>query len=77
MFQIVSVSGLLGIGLLFSLSFMMTYLTSRDVEGFFIWLPVFAGFVVWAGLLPLWVLVLSVIVLVLITINRLRMRRVQ
>lgn len=53
------------------LSIMFTMLTYKDVETFFIYLCVFGGFVVWSGLLPLWVIVLNLIIIVLILGNNL------
>ena len=51
---------------MFGLSLIMTYLTFKDSETFFIWLTVFAGFVVWSGLLDLWILIITLIGLCLI-----------
>ena len=59
---------MLGLSIMFGLSLFMTYLTSKDTESFFIFLTIFAGFVVWGGLIDLWVLVLCLIVLTLIMI---------
>lgn len=52
---------LIGLGLMFGLAFVFTALTFNKFECFLIWLTVFCGFVVWGGLLPLWVLVLCLI----------------
>ena len=61
---------MLGLSIMFGLSLFMTYLTSKDTETFFIFLTIFAGFVVWGGLIDLWVLVLCLIVLTLIMISK-------
>ncbi len=61
---------MLGLSIMFGLSLFMTYLTSKDTESFFIFLTIFAGFVVWGGLIDLWVLVLCLIVLTLIMISK-------
>ncbi len=66
----ITVSWLLGVGIMFGLSFLMTVLTNKNVETFFIYLTIFSGFVVWSGLLPLWILVICVIILTLIMINK-------
>jgi len=60
---------IMAIAIMFGLALMMTYLTYKDTETFFIWLTIFSGFTVWSGLLPLWVLVLCLITLILIIAN--------
>lgn len=54
---------------MFGMALVLTYMTFRDLETFFIWLTIFAGFVVWGGLLDLWVLILCLIILSVIMIN--------
>lgn len=54
---------LLGLGLMFGLAFVMNAITFNRTNSFFVWLTVFNAFMVWGGLLPLWTLVLSVIIL--------------
>ncbi len=65
-----TINFMLGLSIMFGLSLFMTYLTSKDTETFFIFLTIFAGFVVWGGLIDLWVLVLSLIILTLIMISK-------
>lgn len=65
-----SINFILGLSIMFGLSLFMSFLTSKDTEGFFIFLTIFAGFVVWGGLLDLWVLVLCLIILTIIMITR-------
>jgi len=60
---------IIGLALMFMLALIMTYWTYQDVETFFIFLTIFAGFVVWAGLIDLWVLIICVIVLCLIIVR--------
>jgi len=60
---------ILGMSILFAMTILLTYMTYKDLETFFIWLTIFAGFVVWSGMLPLWVLILCLIVLGLIIVN--------
>ena len=57
---------ILGIGLMFGLAFVLTFMTRKDMLSFLAWLTVFCGIVVWAGLLELWTLILCIIFLVLI-----------
>lgn len=73
----VALNTMMGIGIMFGLALLFSYLTFRDVETFFIWLTIFCGFVVWGGLLPLWVLVLDLIILVLIIANNVKQGSVE
>jgi hypothetical protein len=54
---------MLGLGIMFGFSFLMTVLTFDSFSSFFIWLTIFSAVVVWAGLLELWVLILCLIIL--------------
>jgi hypothetical protein len=54
---------MLGLGIMFGFSFLMTVLTFDSFSSFFIWLTIFSAIVVWAGLLELWVLILCLIIL--------------
>lgn len=54
---------------MFALALLLTYITYRDFESFMIWLTIFCGFIVWGGLLPLWVLILNLVVISLIIVN--------
>lgn len=60
---------IIGIALMFGMALILTYLTFRDLRTFFIWLTIFAGFVVWGGLLDLWVLILCLVILAMIIIS--------
>ena len=62
-FEISGFEWMLGIGIMFGLAFVMTVLTFSNIICFFIWLTIFNAFVVWAGLLPLWTLILCIIIL--------------
>lgn len=59
---------------MFGLALVMTKLTFNDIETFFIFLTIFSGFVVWSGLLPLWILIINLIILVLIIGNKVKKR---
>lgn len=61
---------ILGIGIMFLLALFMTYITFKDIETFFVFLTIFSAFVVWSGLVELWILVMCLIVLSLIIINK-------
>ena len=65
-----TINFMLGLGIMFGLSLFMTYLTSKDTETFFIFLTIFAGFVVWGELIDLWVLILCLIILTLIIYSK-------
>lgn len=54
---------ILGVGIMFGLAFVMNVLTFDSMSSFFIWLTIFCAIVVWADLLPLWVLILCILVL--------------
>lgn len=72
MSEVITVGWSIGLAVMFMLTLLMTYATYKDLETFFIWLNIFAGFVVWAGLVDLWVLVITLIALVLIIIIKIR-----
>lgn len=72
MSEIISIGWFVGLGVMFGLSLVMTYMTYQDLETFFIWLNIFTGFIVWSGLLPLWVLILTLISVSAIIIVKLR-----
>ena len=75
-YQTATTSWLLGVGIMFGLAFLMTVLTFKDIESFFIFLTIFSGFVVYAGLLPFSILVICFIITLLIIINNIRKNRV-
>ena len=54
---------IMGIGIAFGIALFLTYITYGDLESFVIWLTVAIGFMVFGGALPLWVLVLTIILL--------------
>lgn len=54
---------------MFALAMLMTMLTNKDLETFFVFLTIFSAFCVWSGLIPLWITVANIIILVLIIIN--------
>lgn len=69
-----SINFMLGLAIMFAMALFMTYLTSKDTETFFIFLTIFAGFVVWGELIDLWVLVLCLIILILIMLSKTKSR---
>lgn len=54
---------MIAIGLMFGLAFVMTLITFENIITFFVWLVIFNAFVVWGGMLPLWTLILTLIIL--------------
>jgi len=60
---------IIGLSLMFGLALLLTSFSNRNVETFFIFLNISAGFIVWSGLLDLWILVLTFIVLIFIIGN--------
>lgn len=66
-FGITGFEWLIGLGLMFGLALIMNIMTGfKSLMGFFLFLNIFNGFMVWANMLPLWTLVLNLIVLTLI-----------
>lgn len=61
-FDVSGFEWMLALGIMFGLAIVMTVLTFNNISTFFIWLTIFCAFVVWGGLLDLWVLILCVIV---------------
>ena len=57
---------IIGIGLMFGLAFVLSYLTYKDLPTFFIFLTIFNAFMVWSEFLPIWTLIICLIVLVII-----------
>lgn len=64
--SIVGLEWMIGIGLMFGLSFIFMYLTKKTISSFLVWLVIFNGFMVWGGLLDLWTLVLTLIIMVIV-----------
>jgi len=54
---------------MFGLALLLTAITYKKVETFFIFLNISAGFIVWSGLIDLWILVLTTIVLTFVIAN--------
>lgn len=63
-----------GISIMFGLAMVMTVISFKDIETFFIWLCIFSGFIVWIGFLPLWVLVGNILIVSLIVMNKIQKR---
>lgn len=68
----IDLSWILGIGIMFGLALVMAKLTFNDIDSFFIFLTIFSGFVVWSGLLPLWILIVNLVILVLLIAYRVK-----
>ena len=67
-------STIFGIGMAFGLSLVLTYYTFRTLLSFLIWLSIFLSFVVWAGILDLWVLVFNFIGIIFVVYIKYRNR---
>lgn len=70
--SIVGYEWIIGLGLAIGLAFTLDYLTFKDIKGFFIFLTIFVGFMVWAGMLELWSLVMCIILLTVIIITEVK-----
>jgi len=64
-----------GIGLMFGLAFLLNYFLDGNIKTFFVLLLFFAGFVVSAGMLDYWVIVLLLIVNVILIFIEIRQNR--
>jgi len=51
---------------MFGLSLVLNYYTFESLEGFFVFLLLFNGFVVWGDLLPFWTIILNFVILTFI-----------
>ena len=69
--QVLPANTMMGLGLMFILAFFMTYITYRNIRTFIIWLTLFSGFMVYAGLLDLWVMILCIIGMAIVIILKL------
>ena len=74
-FTIAGFEWVLGLGIMFGLALVMNYLTYKDNSAFFIYLTIFCSFMVWGGLLPLWVLVVCIMILTIILYMQLKSQR--
>ena len=64
-----------GITIMFGLALVLNFMTFNSIEGFFVFLTFFNIFVIYAGLLPLWSIILNIIVLSFIMYNQLNKKR--
>lgn len=69
-------SSLFGISIAFGLALLFTVYTFRTLNSFLIWLMIFLSFVIWSGLLPLWVLIFDLFILILIIFLKYRSNRI-
>lgn len=71
-FEMVGYEWMIALGLMFGLAFVMNLITFDSMSSFFIWLTIFNAIVVWGGLLPLWTLILSLILLTVVIYSEMR-----
>jgi len=55
-----------GIAIMFGLALVLNHYTIDNIKGFFVFLTFFNAFVVYAGFLPYWSLILNIVVLTFI-----------
>lgn len=67
-FDITGYEWILGVGLMFGLALILTLLTFKDLISFFVFLTIFNGFMVWAGLLEMWTIALNIAILIAVII---------
>lgn len=68
---------IIGLGMVFGLSFALTWIIKKDIKVFIAFLLVFDGIMVWAGLLELWVLILNLVITSMIVYYYLYMKRAE
>ena len=74
MFQLIEpeATWLIALALVFALALFMTFLSDKQTDTFFIFLTIFVGFGVWAGVLDLWILILCIIIITLLIIMNIK-----
>ena len=70
-----TVEWIIGLALMFGLALVMNRYTFESLQGFFVFLTIFNTFVIWAGLLPFWTLILNLIILTYIMYIELKIKR--
>lgn len=69
-------SSIFGISIAFGLAMLFTIYTFRTLNSFLIWLMIFISFTVWAGILPLWVLIFNMLILIIVIFLKYRSNRI-
>ena len=59
----ITIDWIIGISFMFGLALFLNSLTFKNMSGFFVFLTLFSSFMIWGGLLPLWVLIFNLIIL--------------
>ena len=75
-FSMAGYEWVLGLGIMFGLALVMSYLTYRTFVAFFVYMTIFNCFMIWAGLLDLWTLVLNLIILTVILFMQMKSQEV-
>lgn len=79
MFFQVSITGfewVLGLALMFGIAFILTLITYKSLMSFVVWLTMTCAFVVYGGLLDLWVLIMCLIILTIVVFMQMRSQAV-
>jgi len=71
----IEVDLMIGLGIMFGLSIIFTFLTYQNIVSFLSFSLLFSGFVVWAGLVPSWVLTLNLIILITVIFYKAKQQR--
>lgn len=66
-----------GISIMFGLAMVLNYMTFKSMPGFFVFLTFFNIFVVYAGLLPMWSVILNIIILSFVMYNQFNKKEVK
>jgi hypothetical protein len=67
--KIASENFILGLGLMFGLAIFTAYIVELNLENFFGFLTFYSAFVIWMGLLPIWILIINLLILLVLIIN--------
>lgn len=58
---------IIALPLLFGVSVLMTFITYKQLEVFFIWMVIIGTFLVYVGMIPFWILVILLIISITLT----------
>ena len=73
--MLITYEWIIGIALMFSLAFIMNYISRNDFAGFIVFLTIFNAFIVWTGFLSLWTLILCIIILSILIVSEIYKKR--
>jgi len=60
--KVASYDWIIGIGIVFGLGVVMSYVSYKDILSFLVWSTVISCFVIYGNMLPAWVMVLFIVI---------------